>query len=370
MADARRQIVSSMFNQPALFGSMVQPREFILKNTVIVGLDLAKNVFQVHGMDADGAKTFNKKLRREEVKAFFRDLSTCVVAMEAGSACHFWAREISTLGHRTMIIPGQHVKPFVKRHKTDAADAQAIAIAATQPDMQSVPAKSAEQQALTVLIKTRALFIRQRTKAFQALRGHLAEFGIVTGIGTARLRQLVNELRAGAIEGIPSIVRDAILAIYEDTEALDTKIGRFEKDLALLSKQEDDTRRLLTIPGIGPITASTIKAYVPDATIFKSSRQFASWLGLAPRAHNSGGKSWSGRISKRGNPIIRALLFVSGMTLVRQAKTKAPATETWLSKLVGRRPYKVAAVAAANKMARVVWALLNSGDTFRAPTHA
>ncbi|MFB2567262.1 IS110 family transposase [Rhizobium sp. IMFF44] len=341
-----------------------------MKNTVIVGLDLAKSVFQVHGMDTDGAKTFNRKLRREEVRAFFQDLPTCVVAMEAGSACHFWAREISALGHRTLIIPGQHVKPFVKRDKTDAADAQAIAIAAMRPDMQSVPAKSTEQQAMTVLIKTRALFIRQRTRAFQALRGHLAEFGIITGTGTARLHRLLNELRAGAIEGIPSIVRDAILSIYEEIEALDTKVARFEKDLALLSKREDDTRRLLTIPGIGPITASTIKAYVPDATMFKSSRQFASWLGLAPRAHNSGGKSRSGRISKRGNPIIRALLFVSGMTLVRQAKTKASGAETWLTRLVGRRPYKVAAVAAANKIARVVWALLNSGDIFRAPTQA
>ncbi len=341
-----------------------------MKHTVIVGLDLAKNVFQVHGADANGGKTFNKKLHREEVKAFFRDLPPCIVAMEAGSACHFWAREIGTLGHRTMIIPGQYVKPFVRRDKTDAIDAQAIALAATQADISTVSVKSVEQQALTVLIKTRALFIRQRTKAFQALRGHLAEFGIVTGVGTSRLDRLVNELRIGAIDGIPSVVRDTVLAIYEDIEALNAKIARFEKNLALLSKQEDDTRRLLTIPGIGPITASTIKAYVPDATIFKSCRQFASWLGLTPRAHNSGGKSRSGRISKRGNPVLRALLFVSGVTLVRQARAKPHAVDSWLVRLAERRPYKVAAVAAANKVARVIWALLSKGGIYQTPLYA
>lgn len=341
-----------------------------MEHTVIVGLDLAKNVFQVHGTDADGRKTFNKKLRREEVKGFFETLPPCTVAMEAGSACHFWAREIGALGHQTMIIPGQYVKPFVKRDKTDALDAEAIAAAATQANMRSVPVKSAEQQALTVLIKTRALFIRQRTKAYQALRGHLAEFGIITGTGTAKIERLANDLRVGAVEGMPSAVRDTILAIYEDIEALDTRIAGFERELALLSKQEDDTRRLLTIPGIGPITASTIKAYVPDPTMFKSSRQFASWLGLVPKAHNSGGKSRSGPISKRGNQILRALLFIAGMTLVRHAKAKAQGVATWLTRLVERRPYKVAAVAAANKISRVVWALLNSGDIFRAPTQA
>ena len=359
-----------MFNQPALFGSFVQSRELILKHTVIVGLDLAKNVFQVHGIDADGTKTFNKKLRREDVKRFFEDLPPCTVAMEAGSACHFWAREISALGHQTTILPGQYVKPFVKRDKTDAADAHAIAIAATQADIPSVPVKSAQQQELTILISTRAFFIRQRTKAFQAFRGHLVEFGIVTGTGTAKAERLAADLRQGAIEEIPPTVRDTILAIYEEIEALDIKIARFERELASLSKQEDDTRRLLDIPGIGPITASTIKAYVPDATIFKSSRQFASWLGLTPRAHNSGGKSRPGPISKRGNPVLRALLFVSGMTLVRQAKAKARTVDTWLARLAERRPYKVAAIAAANKIARVVWALLNNGGTFRTPTQA
>ena len=341
-----------------------------MKQTVVVGLDLAKNVFQVHGADADGAKTFNKKLRREEVKAFFADLPPCTVAMEAGSACHFWAREIGALGHQAMIIPGQYVKPFVRRDKTDALDAQAIAIAAVQADMPSVPVKSVEQQAMTVMIKTRALFIRQRTKAFQALRGHFAEFGIITGTGTAKAARLVMDLRDNAVQGIPSLVRDTILAIYEEIEGLDIKLARFERELASLSKQEDDTRRLLAIPGIGPITASTIKAYVPDMTAFKSSRQFASWLGLTPRAQNSGGKSRPGRISKRGNPTLRALLFLSGMSLVREAKAKGSSTETWLARLAERRPYKVAAVAAANKIARIVWVLLSRGGTFRASLQA
>ena len=344
--------------------------DYFLTHTTVVGLDLAKNVFQVHGIDADGRKTFNKKLRREEVKDFFENLPACTVAMEAGSACHFWAREIGALGHRTMILPGQYVKPFVKRDKTDALDAQAIAIAANQADMPSVPVKSVEQQALTVLIKTRALFIRQRTKAFQALRSHLAEFGIITGTGTTKVERLAIDLRDTAIQGIPPTVRDTILAIYEEIEALDVRIARFERELASLSKQEDDTRRLLDIPGIGPITASALTAYVPDATIFKSSRQFASWLGLVPRANNSGGKTRSGSISKRGNPDLRSLLFLCGMRLVRQAKAKAQTVDTWLTRLAERRPYKVAAIAAANKIARVVWALLRSGAVFQTPTRA
>lgn len=359
---------SSVVNQSTLCRSLVHQGEIILSHTVIVGLDLAKNVFQVHGIDADGTKTFNKKLRREDVKRFFEELPPCTVAMEAGSACHFWAREIGALGHLTKILPGQYVKPFVKRDKTDTVDAHAIAIAATQAAMPSVPVKSAEQQALTVLIKARALFVRQRTKAFQAFRGHLSEFGIITGTGTAKLERLATELRTGSLQEIPAAVRDVILAIYDEIDALNVKIARFEKELASLSKQESDARRLLAIPGIGPITASTIKAYVPDATVFKSSRHFASWLGLAPKAHNSGGKSRSGPISKRGNPVLRALLFVSGMTLVRQAKAKARSVDTWLARLAERRPYKVAAVAAANKIARVVWALLKNGGTFRALT--
>lgn len=361
---------SSMFNQPTLCGPVVQSREINLTHTTIVGLDLAKNVFQVHGIDADGSKTFNKKLRREEVKEFFENLPPCTVAMEAGSTCHFWAREIGALSHQTLIFPGQYVKPFVKREKTDALDAQAIAIAATQVDIPSVPVKSADQQALTVLIKTRSLFVRQRTKAFQAFRGHLSEFGIIAGTGTAKLERLATELRAGAIQEIPTAARDAILAIYDEIDALSIKIARFERELASLSKQENDTRRLLAIPGVGPITASTIKAYVPDATVFKSSRQFASWLGLAPRAHNSGGKSRSGPISKRGNPVLRALLFISGLTLVRQAKAKPHAVDAWLARLVERRPYKVAAIAAANKIARVVWVLLSKGGTYRTPAYA
>lgn len=290
--------------------------------------------------------------------------------MEAGSACHFWAREIGALGHRTLIIPGQYAKPFVKREKTDALDAQAIAITATQPDIQSVPAKSAEQQTLTVLITTRALFVRQRTKAFQAFRALLSEFGVITGTGTAKLNLLAMDLRAGVLQEIPTAVRDVLLAIYDEIEALTMKIVRFEKELASLSKHEGDTRRLLAIPGVGPVTASTIKAYVPDALVFKSSRQFASWLGLAPRAHNSGGKTRSGSISKRGNPVLRALLFISGLTLVRQAKAKPQSVDAWLVRLVERRPYKVAAIAAANKIARVIWALLSRGDSYQSPLHA
>ncbi|MET3854420.1 IS110 family transposase [Rhizobium sp. OAE497] len=329
----------------------------------VVGLDLAKNVLQAHGIDSSGKKTFNVRLKREQVKPFFAGLDPCLVAMEAGSACHFWGREIARFGHEIMIIPAQHVKPFVKRNKTDALDAQAIAVAALQDGMQRVAVKTVEQQALTVIIKTRALFIRQRTNTLLALRGHLAEFGFITGTGVARLTKITEDVCAGRIPEIPELARQAVADVLAEVEALNVRIERLEADVARLSRADGDVRRLLAIPGIGPVTASAIKAYVPDIAVFRSSRHFASWLGLTPRSHDSGGKSRPGRISKRGNVTLRSLLYLGGLTLVRIAKAK-PEADPWLARLATNKPMKVAAVAAANKLARIIWALLTGSKDY------
>jgi len=334
-----------------------------MKQISTIGLDLAKQVFQVHGVDAAGKTLFNKKLLRAEVEKFFKSLPSCDVAMEACSSAHHWARSIAALGHRTMLIPAQYVKPFVKRGKTDAADAQAICTAVVHGNMRLVPVKSIDQQAITVLFQTRSLFIRQRTKAFNALRSHLAEFGLIAARGTHNLNGLIDLLRREDCP-IPTLARRAILSISDEITTLKTKITELDRELTLHASQDDDISRLTTIPGVGRVTAGMIKAYVPDPGSFKSARHFAAWLGLTPKAHSSGGKARVGRISKMGNANLRSLLVIGAMTIIREAR-KDDGQQGWVQRLLLRRPYKVVAVAMANKTARIIWALLNKGGTYR-----
>ncbi|MGR9406268.1 IS110 family transposase [Rhizobium leguminosarum] len=331
-----------------------------------IGLDLAKQVFQVHGADAQGATLFNRKLRRAELPAFFEKLPPCIVAMEACASSHHWAREISALGHEVRILPGQYVKPFVTRGKTDAADAIAISQAMRRPDIRPVRVKTATEQAAAMVLRTRVLFVRQRANAINALRGHLAEFGLVADRGIPNVSKLAAAIPETGDARIPPAARLVLGEILAEIRTLTSRIEQLDNQIASQAKADEEIRRLTAIPGIGALTASTIKAYVPDLGVFKSARHFSAWLGLTPKLNSSGERLRSGRISKMGNPELRSLLYMGAMAALLAAR-KCGTPSAWLRRLIDRRPLKVAAVALANKTARVVWALLTKGGTYQAP---
>lgn len=337
-----------------------------MREISIVGLDLAKNVFQVHGADAEGAPILRRKLRRAEVLPFFAKLPSCLIGMEACAGSHHWAREIAALGHEVRLIPPAYVKPFVKRGKTDAADAEGICEAVSRKTMRFVPVKSAEQQADAMVLKVRELLVRQQTQAINALRAHLHELGIVAGAGIAKVTQLVGIVRDREDPRIPATARVALEAIVRQIEVLGQELKQLERTIVAMAKRDPDAQRLTTIPGVGAITAASIKALVPDIDGFKSARHFAAWLGLTPRPHSSGGKERLGRISKMGNPALRKLLVLGAMAMLRRARN-AEAGFEWVVRLLSRRPGKVAAVALANKTARIVFALLSKGGVYRNP---
>ena len=338
-----------------------------MKQISTIGLDLAKNVFQIHGADAEGAPIFNRKLRRAAVLRFFERLPSCLVGLEACGGSHYWAREIAALGHHVRLIPPTYVKPFVKRGTTDAADAEAISEAVTRKTMRFVPIKSANQQAAAVVLKTRTLLVRQQTQAINALRGdyaHLSEFGVIAAIGTAKVATLIEIVRDEEDGCLPKTARLALAEIADQIETLARQIDKLERGIVSEAKRDGDMRRLTTIPGVGAITAATVKALVPDPDGFTSGRHFAAWLGLTPKPHSSGGKERLGGISKMGNPTLRSLLVCGATSVLRRVKgnEKAP---RWLIALLARRPFKVVAIALANKMARIIWALLTKGGTYR-----
>lgn len=335
-----------------------------MKQITTIGLDLAKHVFQIHGADAEGAPVVNRKLRRAEVLRFFEKQPACLVGLEACGSSHYWAREIAALGHEVRVIPPAYVKPFVKRGKTDAADAEAISEAVTRKTMRFVPIKSAEQQAAAMVLKARSLLVRQQTQAINALRAHLSELGIIAAIGTTKVTGLVEIVRDATDARVPTVARFALTILADQIEALFAQIVKLEREIVAGAKRDEDMRRLATIPGVGPITAASIKTLVPDPSGFKFGRHFAAWLGLTPRCHSSGGKERLGGISKMGNPELRSLLVLGASSVLRRVRgnDKAP---NWLSALLTRRPYKVVAVALANKTARVIWALLTKGGTYR-----
>lgn len=337
-----------------------------MQDVATIGLDLAKQVFQAHGANADGTPLFSRKLRRAEVLRFFEKQPRCLVGMEACSGAHYWAREIAALGHDVRVIPPAYVTPFVKRGKTDAGDAEAISEAVTRKTMRFVPIKTAEQQAAAMLLKTRSLLVRQRTQAINALRCHLTELGIIAGAGIAKIDTLIAIVRDESDLRLPPAARFALTFIADQIDALKKKSGELEDAIVREAKVDEDMRRLVTIPGIGAITAATIKALVPDPDGFKSARHFAAWIGLTPKPRSSGGKERLGRISKMGNPDLRSLLVVGATSVLRYTDKNAKAMP-WLTGIVGRRPYKVAAVALANKMARIVWAILTRGGVYNRP---
>jgi len=335
-----------------------------MEQITTIGLDLAKQVFQVHAADADGVPIFTRKLRRSEVLRFFEKTPACLVGMEACGSAHYWAREITALGHDVRLIPPVYVRPFVKRGKTDAADAEAISEAVTRKTMRFVPAKSTEQQAAAVVLKTRALLVNQRTQVINALRAHLSEFGIIAAAGTTKVAGLISIVRDNTDLRLPKAARIALMEVASQVDALKTQIEKLEQAIVASVRRDDDARRLVTIPGVGAIIAASVRALVPDPGGFKSGRHFAAWLGLTPKPHSSGGKERLGRISKMGNPALRSLLVVGATAVLRHARGN-PNASRWIAALLARRPYKIVAVALANKMARIIWALLVKGGTYQ-----
>ncbi|BBB08488.1 IS110 family transposase [Sphingopyxis sp. EG6] len=330
-----------------------------------IGLDLAKSVFQVHGVDADGKVLVRRQLRRGDVLKFFRGLPACLVGIEACATAHHWARAISALGHMVKMMPPAYVKPYVKRGKTDAADAEAICEAVTRPTMRFVAIKTVDQQGALMLHKTRDLLVRQRTMLINGLRGHLAEFGIIAAKGAGGVKAAIEALHE-AQEQLPEAARMALHGIVDQLGQLATAIERLEARIVAWHRTNDVSRRLATIPGIGPITASAIAAAVPDGSMFRSGRQFAAWLGLTPKAHSSGGKDRQVGISKQGDGYIRRLLVVGATSVMRLAR-QDNASRQWAAKLLARKSAKLAAVALANKTARIAWAVMTRGEIYVAP---
>jgi len=331
-----------------------------------LGIDLAKSVFQLHGVDRNGAVVLQKKLRRGALLDVLGRLEPCLIGMEACPTAHFWAREIAALGHDVRLIPPGYVKPYVKRQKNDATDAEAICEAVSRPNMRFVPVKTEEQQAVLVLHRSRDLLMRQRTMILNAIRAHLAEFGIVATQGPRKIVDLIRRLSDPVDIELPPFARDALLSLAAQLESLTHQIRHIERQLMAWHRQNQASQRLETIPGVGIITATAIAASVPDPSVFKSGRQFAAWLGLVPRQNSSGGKERLGRVSKMGNGYLRRLLVVGATSVTRRAETTNTRTGAWVRSLLDRKPTRLVTVAIANKTARVAWALLAKGQDYKA----
>jgi transposase len=335
-----------------------------------IGLDLAKTVFQVHGADQSGRPVVRKKLRRGQVLGFFAGLSPCLVGLEACASAHYWARELQALGHEVQLIPPQYVKPFVKTNKNDASDAQAICEAVIRPTMRFAPIKSAEQQSVLMLHRARELLVRQKTMLINALRGHCGEFGIVVAQGASRVATLIDMIEDREDDRLPALAREALMALVDQLRMVRAQITGLEKQLKAWHRSHEASRRLETIPGVGVITATALVATIGDASQFRSGRQLAAWLGLVPRQYSSGGKERLGRISKRGDGYLRKLLVHGARTVLLWSRRKKETRSPWLEAMLARRPTNVVVVAMANKTARVVWALLSRGETYRTEAQA
>jgi len=332
-----------------------------------IGLDLAKSVFQVHGVNASGAVAVRKTLRRSQVLPFFAKLPPCLVGMEACGTSHHWARELIRLGHEVRLMPPAYVRPYVKRGKTDANDAEAICEAVTRPTMRFVAVKSPQQQAALALHRTRELLVKQRTQLVNMMRGLLAEFGIDIPRGLERALAMARRVADGEMLDVPDDTATCILALCEQALAIHERLRSIDRVMLASHRANDVAVRLATIPGIGPIGASALAASVADPHQFKSGREFAAWLGLTPLQNSSGGKERQGRMSKMGDRYLRKLLIVGMTSLVRRARYKPESVDPYVADLLARKPTRVATVAMANKAARVAWAIMTRGGTYRAP---
>ena len=330
-----------------------------------IGLDLAKHWFQVHGVDANGQVVVRRRLWRSGVIAYFQSLEPCLVGMEACATAHHWARELTALGHTVKLMPPAYVKAYVKRNKNDAADAEAICEAVTRPSMRFVPVKDAEQQSVLMLHRARSLLVRQRTMLVNALRAHMAEFGIVAPQGLRHIEILTKTI-AHQQERLPELARSILQTIVDQLNGTMARIREIEGRLAKWHRESRVSRLLATVPGVGIMSASAIAATVADPSVFRSGREFAAWLGMTPRQNSSGGKERLGRTSKRGDKYIRSLLTAGAVAVLRHARNRSTRDGEWVRALLARKPTKLAAVALANKTARIVWAVMMRGNGYQA----
>jgi transposase len=329
-----------------------------------IGIDLAKNVFQLHGVDGQGKTVLSKQLKRDRMAAFFVNLPPCLIGMEACGSAHHWARKLQALGHTVKLMAPQFVKPYVKTNKNDAADAEAICEALTRPSMRFVPVKNVEQQAVLALHRVRQGLVKARTAQANQIRGLLSEFGLIVPQGIAQLYRCVPMLLDETKDELPGAFRALMQRLLEHLKELDRQAGEMEVQIQAWHRSNALSRKLERIPGIGPITASALVASIGNAQNFANGRQLAAWLGLVPRQHSTGGKTNLLGISKRGDTYLRTLLIHGARAVIRHAERKLDA-QGWLHNLIGRRNKNVAAVALANKNARIVWALLAHGRQFR-----
>ena len=332
-----------------------------------IGLDIAKSVFQVHGIDAEGHVIVRRQLKRRHVLAFFHKLPPCLVGIEACASSHHWSREIRALGHRVRLMPPAYVKPYVKRQKNDAADAEAICEAVRRPTMRFVETKTPEQQSCLTLHRTRHLFIRQQTAVINAIRAHFAEFGIVAPVGRQGVEKLLDILADARDARLPEVARACLAAIGNQLRMLKAQILSFDRMITAWHRSNETSKRLDALPGVGPVLATALVASVADPKAFRSGRDFSAWIGLVPKQNSSGGRQKLGSISKQGDRYLRSLFTAGALAVIRYAKLHGTKHRPWLTALLARRPTKVAAIALANKIARMAWAMMVRGERYREP---